>query len=63
MDSVHPKGKVSPCVEMIEACGEWFVRIVSDDGELTHSFEHESLAMAYAEGQRIRLRLDKVVRL
>lgn len=24
-----------PCIEMVEACGEWFVRVVEDDQELT----------------------------
>jgi hypothetical protein len=49
MDSVEPNGKVSPCIEVVEACGEWFVRVVEDDQELTRSFELESFALAFAE--------------
>ena len=57
MDSVTSDGKVYPCVEVVEACGEWFVRVVDGDEELTRSFELESFALAYAEGQRLRLGL------
>ena len=50
-------------IELIEACGEWFVRVVEDGKEDSRSFELKSYALAFVEGQRIRLRLDKVVRL
>ena len=63
MDSVTPDGKVNPCVEVMEACGEWFVRVVDGDEELTRSFELESFALAFAEGQRIRLGLADFDRL
>lgn len=63
MDSVMPDGKVCPCVEVIEACGEWFVRVVDGDEELTRSFELESFALAYVEGQRRRLGLADFDRL
>jgi len=63
MDSVTPEGKVNPCVEVMEACGEWFVRVVDGDEELTRSFELESFALAFAEGQRIRLGLADFDRL
>lgn len=56
MDGVTP-GRVDPCVEVLEAGGEWFVRVVDSDEELTRSFELESFALAYAEGQRRRLGL------
>jgi len=59
MDSVELKGKVAPCVEVVESGGEWFVRIADGDEELTRSFVLESLALAFAEGQRIRLGLDE----
>ncbi|RUW89629.1 hypothetical protein EOA19_23975 [Mesorhizobium sp. M7A.F.Ca.US.010.02.1.1] len=49
-------------VEVGEACGEWFVRIVADDEELTRSFDLESFALSYAEGQRIRLGLSEFKR-
>ena len=52
-----------PCIEVVEACGEWFVRIVVDDEELTRSFDLESLALAFAEGQRRRLGLAEFTRL
>ena len=63
MDSVTMNGKVHPCVEVVEACGEWHVRVVGQDQERTLTFELESCALAFAEGQRIRLGLDKFVRL
>lgn len=62
MESAN-SNKAPPSIEVVEACGEWFVRIVSDDEELTRAFDLESLAVAYAEGQRIRLGLAKVTRL
>ena len=63
MDNVTVDAWVCPSVEVIEACGEWFVRVVEDDQELTRSFDLESFALAYAEGQRIRLRLADFKRL
>ncbi|RVA34337.1 hypothetical protein EN935_06895 [Mesorhizobium sp. M7D.F.Ca.US.004.03.1.1] len=63
MDGVHPNGKVPPCVQVIEACGEWFVRIVGYDEEITRSFDLETFALSYAEGQRIRLGLAEFRRL
>ena len=63
MDDVTLNAWVCPCVEVIEACGEWFVRVVEDDQELTRSFDLESFALAYAEGQRMRLGLDGFERL
>ena len=51
MDSVTVSlnDQVSPCVEVIEVCGEWFVRVVDGDEELTRSFQLEPFALAYAE--------------
>ena len=62
MDS-ETNGKVRPCVEVVEACGEWFVRVVEEDQELTRSFELESYALAFAEGQRRRLGLADFTRI
>jgi hypothetical protein len=45
---------------VVETCGEWFVRVIEDGGEATTSFELETFAMVYAEGQRLRLGLEKV---
>jgi hypothetical protein len=50
-------------VELVEACGEWFVRVVEHGEPRTASFDLESFAIAYAEGQRKRLKLDRIVRL
>ena len=61
MDSVELNGKVAPCVEVTETCGEWHVRVIEADREKTLTFELESFALAFAEGQRIRLRLDEFV--
>ncbi len=55
--SVSLSSEAKPCVEVVEACGEWFVRVVEEDQELTRSFEIEAFALAYAEGQRRRLGL------
>jgi len=63
MDSVTITLNGKPCVEVVEACGEWHVRVVEEDQELTRSFELESFAIAFAEGQRRRLRLDNIVRI
>ncbi|MFW8694641.1 MULTISPECIES: hypothetical protein [Mesorhizobium] len=63
MDNMMPNGKVRPCVEVVQACGEWFVRVVEEDQELTRSFEIESFALAFAEGQRMRLGLADFIRL
>lgn len=60
--SASLNGEVQPSVEVVEACGEWFVRVVGDE-ELTRSFELESFALSFAEGERRRLGLDKFVRL
>ena len=57
MDSVTTNGKVGACVEVVEACGEWHVRVIEVDRETTLTFELESFALAYAEGQRLRLGL------
>lgn len=63
MDCVETNSKVHPCVEVVEACGEWYVRVVEDDRKSTLTFELESFALAYAEGQRARLGLAEVTRL
>jgi hypothetical protein len=57
-------GSANPnLVEVVEAVGEWFVRVVENGKEHTSSFELESYALAFAEGQRLRLNLDRFVRL
>ena len=63
MDNVVPIRRALPRVEVVEACGEWLVRVVEEDQEMTRSFDLESFALSFAEGQRIRLHLDKIARL
>jgi len=63
MDSVTITLNGNSCVEVVEACGEWHVRVVEEDQELIRSFEIESFALAFAEGQRRRLGLDEIVRI
>ncbi|MER8722603.1 hypothetical protein NKH64_30490 [Mesorhizobium sp. M0999] len=63
MSNVVRFGKAAPCVEVVGASGEWVVRIFETDQEITRSFGLESFALSFAEGQRIRLHLDKVERL
>jgi hypothetical protein len=48
---------------VFEARGEWHVRVVEEDQEITRSFVLESFALAFAEGQRIRLGLADFMRL
>ena len=56
-------GKDDPCVEVVEAYGEWHVRVVEGDRQKTLTFEVEAYALAFAEGQRLRLGLNEIVRL
>ncbi|MFC3324084.1 hypothetical protein [Mesorhizobium cantuariense] len=63
MDGTVANGTIPAAVEVVEACGEWFVRVVEDGQEISRSFELESCALAFAEGQRLRLHLDTFVRL
>ncbi|ESZ36372.1 hypothetical protein X732_23445 [Mesorhizobium sp. L2C066B000] len=60
---IIPIRKARPCVEVGEACGEGFFRVVEEDQELTRSFKLESYALAFAEGQRSRLHLNTFSRL
>jgi hypothetical protein len=53
-DSVRPNS-----VLVYENMGEWFVIVVRDGKENVASFELESFANAYAEGQRLGLGLGK----
>jgi hypothetical protein len=63
-EEFEPSGTaVEPRIEVVEACGEWFVRVVGDDQQVCRQFELESIALAYAEGQRRRLKLAAIVRL
>jgi len=62
MDDTVQNGNTQTAVEVVEAIGEWFVRVIEDGQEQSRSFELESYALAFAEGQRIRLQLDKFVR-
>lgn len=50
-------------VELIEAGGEWFARVIDGDEELTRTFEIESFAWVFAEGHPRRLGLDRIIRI
>jgi len=50
-------------IEMIEAGGEWFVRVVEKGKESVQTFDLESYAFDFAERQRVRLGLEAIVRL
>lgn len=58
-----PSSSLDKAVEIIESIGEWFVRVIEDGVEHVAVFVVESFALAYAEGQRLRLGLDRVTRL
>lgn len=49
-------------IEVVEGCGEWFVRVIENGRENTRQFDLESFALAYTEGQRLRLKLSRIVR-
>jgi hypothetical protein len=63
MDTVQSNKVDPPAVEVVEACGEWFVRVVEGGKATTTSFELEAFALAFAEGQRIRLGLETMTRI
>jgi hypothetical protein len=48
-------------VEVTSSLGEWFVRITDHSGSTIHTFERQSFAMAFAEEQRARLGVDRIV--
>jgi hypothetical protein len=56
-------GLAAARVELVEGCGEWFARVVEGGTEHMFTFGLESFALAYAEGQRLRLKLGEVVRI
>ena len=49
-------------VQIYENMGEWFVVVMRDGKDHVTSFELESYARAYAEGQRLGLGLEKTGR-
>lgn len=55
--------QIPQSIEVIEVTGEWFVVVREEGRESVRSFETEAFAMSYSDGQRVRLGLDKVVRL
>ena len=63
MDNPQNGSNVAAQIEVVEACGEWFVRVTNGGQETTSQFDLESLALAYAEGQRLRLKLEEIRRL
>ena len=50
-------------VEVVEACGEWFVHVVEDGRDHSQSFEDEAFALSFADSQRARLELQDIVRI
>ena len=63
MDNVQGNEDHPPKIELVQACGEWFVRVVENGQATTVSFDIETFAVTYAEGQRIRLGLDCIDRI
>jgi hypothetical protein len=60
MENVGQDKANHPKIEVFEVCGEWFVRMVEDRKESVISFDLKTSAMAYANGQRIRLGLERI---
>lgn len=58
-----PSPELRTDIEIFEALGEWCVRVTENGEERVSSFVLESYAEAFAEGQRMRLGLDRVMRL
>lgn len=54
---------LSTRVEVVEACGEWFVHVVENGRDRTRSFDIEAFALNYAEGQCSRLNLKEFLRI
>jgi 1,4-alpha-glucan branching enzyme len=50
-------------VELVDAECEFFVLITEHDETVTKAFVERHYADAYAEGQRIRLGLDEIVKI
>jgi hypothetical protein len=63
MDNVQSNEGNLNAVEVIEARGEWVVHVVENGNETIMDFALETYALSYAEGQRIRLGIEKIVRL
>ena len=55
-------GLLGTRVEMVETDSQCFVRVIEDEEERTYSFEPGSFALAFAERQRVRLRLPAIER-
>jgi hypothetical protein len=47
-------------VSIIRHAGEWRVAVREDGKESVRDFEQETHALAFAEGQRVRLGLEKI---
>lgn len=54
-----PSNNIPDSVEITENLGEWFVRVVRNGEATISTFEIESYARAFAEGQRLGLGLVK----
>jgi hypothetical protein len=50
MDNVQSNKVDPPAIEVVEACGEWFVRVVEDGKATTTSFELEAFALDLRRG-------------
>ncbi|MER9222972.1 hypothetical protein NKI48_29575 [Mesorhizobium sp. M0644] len=55
-------GLLETRIEVVEVHGEWSVHVVEEDEERIYAFVLESFALAFAEGQRMRLKLADIVR-
>jgi cobalamin-dependent methionine synthase I len=60
MENVEQDKADHPKIEVFDVCGEWFVRVVENRKENVTIFDLKTFAMAYANGQRIRLGLERI---
>lgn len=58
-----PDGFPRSIIELKQADGEWHVHVIEAGSETVRSFSRQDYAESFAEGQRLRLRLERIERL
>lgn len=50
-------------IQLLESLGEWFVTVREDGVDRSFTFDDETLALRYAEQQRMRLNITAIERI
>ena len=50
-------------IQLLESVGEWFVTVKEDGVDRSFTFDDETLALRYAEQQRMRLNITAIERI